>query len=999
MHADDVNDTTLRSASAENDPYPVEVRSWSQRASDWLFGRDYFISYRWSDGRAYAAKLAARLKAENYDCFLDSDGFLKGDDWRQVGDRELRKTARLVLIGSPEVHLSEPVVRELTVFSKRGKRLIAIEFGDSLTLATHPDSPVLKILGNDIVREKEPLEALGEGPSDKVINELRRTFRGETTAKRRMRAIKVTAAVLLLLLVAVAVAGILAEWQYQRNVMNSAHEDAVRGGALASERRGAEAVCYLARSLHRNASDAFVFSALLRLAHEQPPDHPALIDAAQSEQLELNDEGNVALLLEKGGKAKVWRQGAAGVTELRTGQVNTKVALSPSGAHALVAAGKQWKRCDLKESSEGRWLEASASITALAISDTGAAGIGMEDGDVAIQETPGANVEKIGSMPAAIEEIRLLKAPLLIAASDTKHQAKVWHSKRERSPLEALNDANDGSFFSGVALSDLGTFWTAESTQDDNAMQERWTDFTSYNFENGANSGAAPRVRDGSTLIDCQTSANGECCLARFSSQRLFSFGAQTTERIFTGLSACALSRDGQIVITARNTGAVNRWHAQGLQPIGSSFSPHEIRALRANRPGSRVLATGRDGTYLLQFASAARTQLRTAGSWMEVPELPLGFVRVADRWSDVEKTGEDFRPALSGGDGEWAFEQGGRTMHFSQIFSAEENGEAEERHSRFLNEITFHPVVIPETHAIAALDHRTVLTSAGGQPVRVWDGKTGKLIRELVPPPADDETRWWVDELSISAKGDRALVRWIDAGNRDTHRYQLYEVATGKPVGSAKIVGLNEDVWALTPDLSGVLESVDNELTLIDAASNNVRVGPLTLTDPCWKAAFDPSGQVIIALTRKGEFRIWRASDGMPLSGMLSFDPEAVPVSDEQRNMDAYRVSIWVAPSRQNDAPPTQIAFLIENDNTEKPPIRLFRVFELGVNCSAKDRETFGMLSAEVYGAALTEDGLVIRKPVPPTAQLERKFTREKSWDEPAMKALAERMIAGSIR
>ena len=42
-------------------------------------------------------RLANRLKVERFDCFLDSQGFVKGDNWQSIGERELRKTSRLVL--------------------------------------------------------------------------------------------------------------------------------------------------------------------------------------------------------------------------------------------------------------------------------------------------------------------------------------------------------------------------------------------------------------------------------------------------------------------------------------------------------------------------------------------------------------------------------------------------------------------------------------------------------------------------------------------------------------------------------------------------------------------------------------------------------------------------------------------------------------------------------------------------------------------------------------
>jgi len=193
-------------------------RSLTNRLFDWLFGRDFFISYRWSDGRDYAVKLAQRLKAEGFDCFLDSDGFIKGDDWRPTGDREIRKTSRLVLLGTPDIHASEAVARELAVFGRKKGRLIAVEFGDALSWAKHPDSPVLANLDPHIIRHLEPLEAMQEAPSEDLIQELRRTFTVETTAARRRRVIRIVTATLTILFITAVVLAVVANDQRQKAV-------------------------------------------------------------------------------------------------------------------------------------------------------------------------------------------------------------------------------------------------------------------------------------------------------------------------------------------------------------------------------------------------------------------------------------------------------------------------------------------------------------------------------------------------------------------------------------------------------------------------------------------------------------------------------------------------------------------------------------------------------------------------------------------------------------
>lgn len=199
----------LGSASAKS----TSSRSHWERALDWLFGRDFFVSYRWSDGRPYAEALVSKLRSQRFDCFLDSDSYLPGDNWKRIGDRELAKTSRLILIGTPEVHRSAPVARELEIFRATGKRIVAIQFGASLTVSEHADSLVLKWLDEDVLRLNESPRAMGLGPSDPVVADVIRTFTGETSAARRLKAIQITAAVLLLLAVSAVVAAIYANDQ------------------------------------------------------------------------------------------------------------------------------------------------------------------------------------------------------------------------------------------------------------------------------------------------------------------------------------------------------------------------------------------------------------------------------------------------------------------------------------------------------------------------------------------------------------------------------------------------------------------------------------------------------------------------------------------------------------------------------------------------------------------------------------------------------------------
>jgi hypothetical protein len=107
-------------------------RSLVRRLLDFVFGYDFFISYSWSDGAAYATALASRLEADRFAVFLDRTDYASGDNWKKVGAWTLRRTGQLILVGSPAAVRSDPVLHEVEIFSKTRRRIVPIDFAGSL---------------------------------------------------------------------------------------------------------------------------------------------------------------------------------------------------------------------------------------------------------------------------------------------------------------------------------------------------------------------------------------------------------------------------------------------------------------------------------------------------------------------------------------------------------------------------------------------------------------------------------------------------------------------------------------------------------------------------------------------------------------------------------------------------------------------------------------------------------------------------------------------------
>lgn len=207
--------TNLRDSQDPPDPQfetrfaALRQRGLWQRINDWLFGYDYFISYRWSDGRAYAVSLAERLKHQDhgFECFLDSIEYLKGDNWVTVGERALKKTTRLILIGSPEAHQSTAVLHELQMFRALGKMIIPIDFDGSLAITADDGSTsLMDYIEPHAIVVRESVAQLSMGPSDTTIKALTDSFQLERQRHKRSRVLLLFGIVMLVLCIAIFMA-------------------------------------------------------------------------------------------------------------------------------------------------------------------------------------------------------------------------------------------------------------------------------------------------------------------------------------------------------------------------------------------------------------------------------------------------------------------------------------------------------------------------------------------------------------------------------------------------------------------------------------------------------------------------------------------------------------------------------------------------------------------------------------------------------------------------
>jgi len=162
-------------AETKENGEPIERRGLFESCADYLFGFDFFISYAWVDGRQYAIDLQRKLNERGFSCFFDSDDYIKGDNWRVAGKRALKKTSRLILVGTPGAVASEPVENELRIYTDLGRRIFPIDVGGSLSNA-EKDEGLFRYLDPDVLRVNEDPDALAEGPTPEVLQEIFGSF-------------------------------------------------------------------------------------------------------------------------------------------------------------------------------------------------------------------------------------------------------------------------------------------------------------------------------------------------------------------------------------------------------------------------------------------------------------------------------------------------------------------------------------------------------------------------------------------------------------------------------------------------------------------------------------------------------------------------------------------------------------------------------------------------------------------------------------------------------
>jgi WD40 repeat protein/serine/threonine protein kinase len=159
------------------------------------------------------------------------------------------------------------------------------------------------------------------------------------------------------------------------------------------------------------------------------------------------------------------------------------------------------------------------------------------------------------------------------------------------------------------------------------------------------------------------------------------------------------------------------------------------------------------------------------------------------------------------------------------------------------------------------------ILTTAGAAGARAWDAATGKIAVNF--PRSRSAIA-----IAVSPDGTRV------ATDQQDHQVQIYEMPTGKPLGTPFTARQKIRDIQFSPDgrrLAISTDALGNEgiVELRDVASGKVLGRPLVHRDNVTSIEFSRDGRWIATACNDHTARIWDAATGEPVSGWLPHDFE----------------------------------------------------------------------------------------------------------------------------
>jgi WD40 repeat protein len=914
----------------------MRLQNIAGRLVDVIFGYDFFLSYTWADGSEYTRSLHEKLKAQGFTVFLDEKDYARGDNWTLLGRRALRKTRQLILIATPKVHESAPVLKELITFQSTSRRIVPIEIGDSLDRQRYPNSPLLSLIPADILRIDQPLQR-GAIPSEappEVIRELRRGFQHMRQAQIRTRVL-LSACLVLLGLLSIAVwQGYLA-WANAKEV-RLAFSKADCSTALERIRsdQGPEAVAYLCRALRTDRDNhdaaALLFSVLTTRSWIVP-----------QERLELGtgvfrafDSNARHAFIQEGTTARVWDIDTHRVIrEIRN--LSNAIGLpvfTPDGKYVIIDVSNSLQKLDIatglqsvvgkgdRDSYSQDWFSDAFRFSP----DGQKIGIGSEDGiqgwTLSDNKPAGPNVRKPANsydgVPVAIspDGSRLLAnggktifwdSTGQLVSRDFEHHPLAVLSAKTGEPLSASLDyrstrvnlaafSPNGQWVMAATTDNLPNIfntirvWNASSGEmrsqvmvhERNVQAASWSPDSHYILTASEN---ILRVWNAATgrILAAPLHTPDSVLDAWFSPDgaRIIAVVTKTSGVDLSaepGLAAFALNPNGRVKESFYEPKMVFTWGATPVVPSVTDLKLTEwVLDAKFSPDGHWILTT-----------SGKMAQLWDASTHKMKSSLPLNDVPVCALFSP------DSRLVLLVSDDEtariWNVTTG---QAVTQLMRDDTEISYAEKHiNRGVSSIGFTAPQHPDRQLYGAFspDSKRVALVAGFS-ARIWDVGTGEPIARAV------RHRDYIRSVTFSPDGGRLLTSSLDAKARQ------WSAATGQAFGKRIHPDAQIEMAAFSPSGAHIVTCADDHSTQVWNAVTGRPVSSIKQQDAVNSVQFSPDGKRIVTMAGSAA-RVWDALTGLAISAPMthgapltsvSFSPDGNFVLTSSKDQSAR---IWAA-------------------------------------------------------------------------------------------------------
>ncbi|MFF2554388.1 AAA family ATPase [Nocardia sp. NPDC058058] len=400
-------------------------------------------------------------------------------------------------------------------------------------------------------------------------------------------------------------------------------------------------------------------------------------------------------------------------------------------------------------------------------------------------------------------------------------------------------------------------------------------------------------------------------------------------------VNSVAFTDNGKHVVSAGWDGTVRIWDVASRHPVGAAIDTRAgpVFAAAPSADG-RTIATGRDGNVQLwDAAGRSAGVIPYGGQVWALAFAPKNIRRLASigddgvlrLWDTATGKLKKMVPAHHGTGFGVAYSDDGKYIVTSgrdgavRIWDADKIWDAKaDQHIDPLQNIevkppTSDPGKRPISAAVFDRDGTRIVSVGNDGKIRIWDAKTGKLLREW----AAKEAR--VFAVAFSPDGKRIIT-----GGEDGAVY-FWDAGTGESQGQMT-EGQKGFVFSVAFSPTGDLiasGAADRYVRIWDtAAKSPVGKQPGGQGDSVTQVAFTPDSKYIISASHDGIVRVWDAIDHTPIGRQLVAGPrfiQSLAISPDglqfASGYDEGTIRLWPSPTSFEDVACNLVANTMSRD------------------------------------------------------------------------------------